>query len=204
MAHDDPDIIARLQKHGRGLADADAMRRARHDDGAGLERRALGQVGDDLGDAEDHVVGAALLHDLAVQHGPELDGGGVRQAPRRHETRPQRREAVEALAEAPLGAVELVLARCHVVGASVAQDVVEGAVDGHVARRLAQNHSHLSLVVGLAVSGLMGDDQGRVGCAEAARRLEEERRVVRKRQIHFPRVIAVVEPDASDCAHLAA
>lgn len=181
MAHDDPDIIARLQKHGRVLADADAVGRARHDHGAGLERRALGQVGDDLCDAEDHVVGAALLHDLAVQHGPELDDGGVRQAPGRHEARPQRREAVEALAEAPLGAAELVLARCHVVGADISKDVFECAVDGHVARRLAQNHSHLGLVVSLAVSGLMRDDQGRVGCAEAARRLEEERRVVRQR-----------------------
>lgn len=201
VTHHDPQIITRLQIHRRVLADADTVRRARHDDRAGLERRALGQIRDDLSNSEDHVISAPILHNLAIQHRLEANDRRVRDAPRRrHQTGAQGRKAVEPLAEAPLRAVELVLARRHVVRARVAEHVAQGVGDAHVARGPPDDDGQLGLVVGLPVRGLVRDAQRGVGAAEARRRLEEQRRVLGQRQVHLLRVVAVVEPDAADRA----
>lgn len=48
----------------------------------------------------------------------------------------------------------------------------------------------------------MGDEQGRVGVAEAGGRLEEEGGVRGRREVELLRVLAVVEADAADRAGL--
>src|SRR5437763_9455563 len=64
-------LVARLQEHrGRLHAEPDAGRRSGRDEVAGPERHEAAAVGDQLGDAEDHRLGAAVLAALAVDVEP--------------------------------------------------------------------------------------------------------------------------------------
>lgn len=91
------ELIAVLQGDLGLASETDARRGAGDDDGAGGQRRALGQEADDFGDAEDEVTGninvselvfemncrldlldAALLENLAVPQAAHLKLGRVR------------------------------------------------------------------------------------------------------------------------------
>src|SRR3954470_3105102 len=63
----DRDLVTVLQQDLRIPEDADAGRRARGDQVAGLQRDRAADVADDLGDREDHVRRRGVLHDLAVE-----------------------------------------------------------------------------------------------------------------------------------------
>src|SRR5436190_22463721 len=68
------DDVADLEELRLGLhAERHARRRAGDDDVAGLHDEVLRAPPDDLGDAEDHRPGVALLAELAVDLEPEIE-----------------------------------------------------------------------------------------------------------------------------------
>src|SRR5882672_12864567 len=98
----DPELD-RLARAQETLArHADTRGRAGHDEIARLQRDARGEHLDLLGDGEDHLVGVRVLHQLAAH--PELDAELLRVADlgRRHDPRPERACAVEALLAHPV------------------------------------------------------------------------------------------------------
>src|ERR1700709_2787016 len=64
----DRDLVTVLQQHLGVAEDAHAGRGAGGDQVARLQRDETGDVGDDLGDREDHLAGRGVLHGLAVEH----------------------------------------------------------------------------------------------------------------------------------------
>src|SRR5262245_60462506 len=94
--------VAGLQKHWRLACGADAVGRAGHDDGAGEERRAAAEKGDERADVENHVLGGPVLHRLAVENRLDLQSIRIRNLIFQNECWAERRESVKRLAAAPL------------------------------------------------------------------------------------------------------
>src|SRR5262249_45535610 len=111
--------IALLHPHRVRLASvADARRRAGEDDVAGLERHALRDVGDGLGDGKHHVVGVVRLDALPVETGLDFHPlGAVRQLVGRAHPRAETAGAVEILAHVPLRGLALIFAHRAFVAA---------------------------------------------------------------------------------------
>src|SRR5258707_9594260 len=129
----DPELhhIARLQELRRLHAEADAGRRAGDDHVAGLHDEELRAVPDDVGGAEDHRLGVALLARLAVHREPHVEPLRVRNLVLGDEPRTDRAERLAALALGPLaGALDLELALRYIVGQAIAGDGVERALLG--------------------------------------------------------------------------
>src|SRR5258706_11013062 len=130
----DPELD-RLARSQEALArHTDARRCAGHDQIARLQRDARGEHLDLLGHREDHLVGVRILHQLAAH--PKLEAELLRIADlrRRHDPRPERTRAVEALLahpvemERPVGGIVRPphdVARRKIVADGVAEYVVE-------------------------------------------------------------------------------
>src|SRR3546814_1333971 len=71
--------VARLQVARRLLPHADARRRAGGDDVAALQAHEAADVADQVGDAEHHGPGAAVLEALAVDLQPEIGRASCRE-----------------------------------------------------------------------------------------------------------------------------
>ena len=96
------DRVTRTQPAGRRLRHPDAMRRSGQDHGAGKQRGAPAEEGDQGGDVEDHVRGRPVLNRLAIQTRGELEGVGIGDLVRGDQDGTERAEGVEELAAAPL------------------------------------------------------------------------------------------------------
>src|SRR6187431_853510 len=95
-------LVARLQVHrGRLHAERHAGRRAGGDEIAGPEGAEAAAVGDQLGDAEDHGRGAAVLHPLAVDLEPHRQRLRIGDLVCGDHPRADRAEGVAALALVP-------------------------------------------------------------------------------------------------------
>lgn len=116
-------VLGLLHTHGN------TRRRTRHDDGASLQRRALADEADNVLDAEKQVTGQGVLTLLAVDQRAQMEVRGVADHGGGHNHGAQGREAVKALAEAPLGHAAGLLG---VALPPAAGDVVGGAVAGNV------------------------------------------------------------------------
>ena len=77
-----------------------AARRAGLDHEAGLQRVEVGEEGDDLGDAPDHLRRGVVLADLAVDERPKPELLRVGDLVARDDPGPERRGGVEVLARA--------------------------------------------------------------------------------------------------------
>ena len=193
------DGLAGFQEFRRLHAGADARRRAGGDHVARLERHEAADIADQVGDAEDHRLGVAGLHALAVDveehvevlHVVDLVGGD--------QPRPERAEGRAALALGPLAAaLDLELALGHVVADGVAGDMGQrlGFVD--VAAALADDDGKLDLPVGLL--RIARDHEVVIRAAEAARRLVEDDRLLRDRRAGLLGVVDVVQADGDEIA----
>ena len=120
----DRDLVAGLQQPRRVAEHADAGGRAGEDQVAGLERRRLRGVADDLVDPEDQVRGRRVLHRLAVQDRADPERVRIGDLRSRDE-RPDGAERVRRLAARPLAVGELEVARGDVVRDDVAGDGLE-------------------------------------------------------------------------------
>src|SRR6185312_13228553 len=128
--------VAGLEVARRLLAHADAGRRAGRDDVARLQRDEAADIADEMGGAEDHRLGAAGLHALAVDVEPHVQRLRIAHFVPGHEPWPKRAEAVAALALVPgAAALDLEFALGDVVADEVAGDIVERLLLRHIARR---------------------------------------------------------------------
>src|SRR5262249_17412401 len=128
-------------------ADCDALRRACRDHVARLERPVPADVADQLCNAEDHVGRAGVLPQISVDGAPDEQRLWVPDFVGAYQVGPERQEAIERLAEEPLGAAELQVTGADVVAVAVAPDVVERRALADIARRAADDDSQLGLVV---------------------------------------------------------
>src|SRR5215813_14098461 len=179
----------------------DARRRAGEDDVAGLERHALGDVGDGLGDREHHVVGVVGLHDLPVE--PRLDFQALaagRQLVGGDHPRAEPAGAVEILAHVPLRGLALIFAHRAFVAAGISGNARICVRSREVLGPLADDEDELGFVVE-RLGGLGPDDRLPVRHQRAAAAHEngrEFRNVVALRA--FLDVLEIVEAEADDFA----
>src|SRR5215467_7980475 len=152
--------VALLHPHRVRLARvADAGRRAGEDDVAGLERHALRDVGDGLGDREHHVVGVVRLHDLPVE--PRLDFQTLaagRQLVGGDHPRAETAGTVEILTHVPLRGLALIFAHRAFVAAGISGNARICIRSREVLRPLADDKDELGLVVE-RLGGLRPDDR---------------------------------------------
>jgi hypothetical protein len=183
------------------MPEADAGRRAGSDDVAGHERHELAHVAHDLGDVEDHGLGVAGLHALAVEVQPHRELLRVGHLVARHQPGAEGAEGVAALALVPgAAALDLVLALAHVVDDAIAGHVVERALLRDVARLGADHHAELHLPV--ALDRVLGQHDRIVRALDAAGGLHEDHRLGRDRQARLGRVVGIVEADGDELAHI--
>ena len=186
-----------------GLHPAHAGRRSRHQEIAGGERDAAGQVGDRLRHAPDHLGEVAALPDGAVHTG--LDRAPVRMPDlRRRRDRADGAGPVEALREVPgpgqLLRFGLEVAPRHVEPHRVAVDMRQGVGLRDVPPIRADGDHELDLVVQILRPAREG--QGAAAGHDGIGRLgEEEGRLAVRIMPHLPRVIGIVAADAPDAPH---
>jgi hypothetical protein len=154
-----------------GASPSDAAGGAHEDDGTALEGGALGEERDGLRAGKDHVVGVGFLHGLAREDAAEGEVIGVDLAGADKDGANGAR-VVESLAKAPLVVGELELADGDVVGAGVAEDVLEGVGFRDVAGVGANDQRELGLKVELVLGD--GCDGEGAGAGERGARLDEE------------------------------
>src|SRR4051812_37961824 len=97
----DLDLVARLHPYGRGASRADAAGGARDEHVARNERGPRRDVLDDLRDLEDHLLGAGVLHALAVQAARQGQGGAGRDLVGAHHPGAEAAGLREVLARGP-------------------------------------------------------------------------------------------------------
>ena len=141
--------VARLQEDRRLAGHADARRRAGEDHVARQQRADLRDVRDQFVDLEDELLGARVLHRLAVEAQLNPQVVRVRHFVGRRQRRSERSEGVERLAEQPLlaGLVELPIAGRNVVARAVAGDVLERLRLRNVFAAAADDDDQLRFVV---------------------------------------------------------
>src|SRR6478735_9589430 len=139
----DFDLVADLHR-------ADTFRGAGQDHVAGQQRHRARDVGDQRGDVEHHVLGAAVLDEVAVE--PGADRAAVDEVLRVEvglDPRAERAERVEALGPRELDVAALQVAGGHVIGDGEAGDHVGGILAGHATADPANPDCELALVVHL-------------------------------------------------------
>src|SRR5215218_8995832 len=97
-----PHLVSGAKEALRREADPDSGRRSGGDQVARFQGHAGGDGLDDCADVEDHVAQAGELATLAVHVGRELPRVEIVERVARDQPRPDRAEAVQALAEKPL------------------------------------------------------------------------------------------------------
>src|SRR6266478_1700738 len=152
---------------------------------------------DQLGDAEDELVGTRILHHSAVQAalnaqpvGPRRHGIG------RHQPGAERPGGIEILAHRPLRRAQLKIANRRIVEQGVARNVIEGSVALDAASSPADHHGELRLIV---EGGRFAWPQDRFTVSDQTRReAREDFGIDRLLESAFLEVIIVVETDTED------
>src|SRR5690606_21184597 len=104
----------------------DSMRSSGENDGSGKKSCASAQKFNQRRHVENHVVGVPILHDFAVEDGPDLKRVGIWDFVRGDDAWSERSERVEKFAAAPLSPTlfDLPIAGADIVGASVSENVI--------------------------------------------------------------------------------
>jgi hypothetical protein len=166
---------------------------------ARLQRDIAAGIADDFGQVEDHRLGVAGLHPLAIDveiHRQVLRIGDLLG---RHQPRADRAEGVMALALRPLRtALLLVEAFRHVIGQHVTGDVREGVLLRNIARGLAHDEAQLDFPVRMGRP--LGQHHEIIGPGQAGDGLHEHHRLGRDGQVRFDGMVAIVETNGHDLA----
>ncbi len=172
---------------------ADTLRGPGQEHVAGQQRHERGDELDEGGDPEDHVLGAAVLHDLPVQARLDDDAGGIDVG---GDPRTQRTRTVEALGPGPLIVGLLQGTQGDIVGAGETEDEAGGVLRPNVACQPPHHHGELALVVDPTADGQQPDGIARTD--HRRRGFEEQQRFLRDLRIELGRVCGVVLSDAHD------
>src|SRR5262249_29368097 len=115
-----------------------------------------------------------------------------------HQTRTHGREGIERFSPAPLAAsfVALPIAGANIVGAGVAEDVVEGPGTWDILARLADDDGQLALVVHLVAGEMPGGKDRIARVLKRARGLQEQDRIFGNGSLALLGVTAIVQADA--------
>src|SRR5262245_19534172 len=141
------DFVPWLEKQRRNAREADARRRPRADDVAGLQGHAGGEALDRSRNVEDHVARIAILHTFAVYPADEAQAVRVGQRALMDNPRADRAEGIESFAFEPLPVAPLQVARGHIEADGVSEDVVENLVFGYVAPFFTNNNRQFHFVI---------------------------------------------------------
>ena len=183
-----------------GLHRPAVRRGAGEDQVAGQQRDRAGEVGDEVVHVPRHLVGAAVLADLAVDERADPLAAEVPVGDERRADRAQRVAALHAQHRAGVGVAEVVQA--EVVADRVAGDVARRRLVGRdVAARPADHDHDLALVV-QPLAPLGAHDGPAVG-VQRRRRLLEVRRRGRQLDLELAHPADVVEVHADDLRRLA-
>src|SRR5829696_5834954 len=142
--------VAGLEKALGLHAHADAWRSAGGDHVAGLQDHEVRDVRHDLRDVEDHGLGRAVLHTLAVHVEPHGEVLRIRDLVLGHEPGSKRTEGRAALALGPgAAALDLKLTLRDVVADAIAGYEIERLVGPDIGCPLADHDGQLHLPIGL-------------------------------------------------------
>ena len=198
----DGDGVAGLEPHRRLAGHADAVRRAGEDDRAGQQRRAAAEKLDQRRHVEDHVVRVPVLHHLAVEQRADRQRVGIRDFVACHQARARAARNVSNVLPRHHWLpphCRLPVARADVVGAGVAEHVIEGALAGHVLAAPADDHGQFALVIDLvAAADAAATESGRRGSGRAAGGFHEQHGELGNRRVGLGGVLAVVQADAQE------
>jgi hypothetical protein len=115
----------------------------RQDGVAGLQGHAAADVGEQFPHSHDHFAGPAVLADLAVQPGSDLDVGGVHE----RDPRTEGAEGVEPLGPCPLLLGRLDLPGGHIIAAGVAADRLQRGLGRSVPKGVPDDGDQFALEV---------------------------------------------------------
>src|SRR5579863_1086260 len=197
----EPHHVAGLEKFRLRLhSEPDAGRCAGDDDVARLEHEELRAIPDQVGDAEDHGLGRALLPGFAVDGEPHVESLRIADLVLGDEPGPERAEGFAAFTLAPLAAAarDLKITLRNVVGEAIAGDCLHRLGLGEVARAAADDDAELDFVVELG--GFLRRHGVVVRPADAARRLVEDNRLFRNRHAGFGGVVGIIQADGDEIA----
>ena len=138
-----------LQQYWRVSCCSNAVRRAGEDHRARQQCGAAAEEFNERGYVEDHVAGRPVLHHFAIQRRSNAEIIRIWNLVRRRDARSQRSERVKSFSATPLplAPLDLPVPRADVIGAGVAQDVVERIAFGDVLASFANHDRQFTLVV---------------------------------------------------------
>ena len=184
----------------RIAAQADSGGRAGEDEVTRQQREHPGQVLDEFRHAEDEILGAALLHLLAVDQAAELQVVPAGQLIRGDQPGPDRCETWVGLAQAELrrGGRQLQDPLRDILAGGHAGDMIPGRRGRHVVRGRTDDHHELDFPVGVAA---LGEGDVAAGPGDAAGELGEHGRLAgRDGEAGLGCVLAVVQADGEHLA----
>src|SRR6202158_5980979 len=149
----DRDFVAWLEEAWWSTRISDAVGCAGDDEVTGIQSHRLTQVGQDVADAEDHVRGVSVLHDLAVDAGDDAQA-----VPRithfiRGDDLAHRTALVGILADGPLSGAVLGLARSEIVERGVTEHGLQSFRGRHVFQSLADDCNEFALPIQAQLAG---------------------------------------------------
>jgi hypothetical protein len=180
----------------RIAAQADSGGRAGEDEVTRQQREHPGQVLDEFRHAEDEILGAALLHLLAVDQAAELQVIPAGQLIRGDQPGPDRRETWVGLAQAELGrrGCQLQDPLRDILTGGHAGHMIPGRRGRHVIRGRTDDHHELHFPVGVPA---WRECDVTVGAGHAGRELGEHgREDIGPREPGLRHVGTVIQPDA--------
>ena len=123
-------------------------------------------------------------------------GFGISSAVTRHGPRGQKVANVFAAAPLTTAAIHLPVTSTYVIGAGIAQDVIQSICFGNVVTSLSNHNSQLAFVVNFVTAKFARQHDRIAWVLNCRRDLHEQNRMRRNRLFAFFRMLTIVQPDA--------
>jgi len=196
----DFDDIAGLEINWRVAARADAFGSAGNNERTRFQCGAATQKGDDFGHRKDHIARIALLDDFAIEAGGQREIVWILDTISRYEGGPEWTKSVEAFAPAPLRASPsfLPVARAHIVGDGIAENILQGARARDIFAFPSQDYPELAFEVNLIATQLARQDDGSVWVLQCRGTFQEDNGMLRNFRACFLGMLAIIKSNPID------
>ena len=167
---------------------------------AGQQRGAAAEELHQPRHVKDHVVGVPVLEHFGADFRFNRQGVGVGDFVGRDQPRAERGESVEGFCPAPLAATPLALpvAGANVVGAGVAQHVLERPIARDVLASPADHYGQFAFIIDLIAAKVTRQYDRVAGVLQRGGGLHKEHWKLRNRRLALGGMAAVVQADAHD------